>query len=82
MIREELAELARLNSEMASLGLRVMDGSASPADQRNYAERLIAAGERLKRRADRMGGAVVEGEVVTAEPIALPAQTVELDWEP
>ena len=77
-----LAELARINGDMASLGLRVMEGSASPAEQRHYAERLIAVGQRLKRRADGMGGAVVEGEVLTAAPIALPAQTVELDWEP
>jgi hypothetical protein len=77
--RELLTELARINGDMASLGLRVMEGSASPAEQRHYAERLIAVGQS---RADGMGGAVVEGEVLTAAPIALPEQTVELDWEP
>lgn len=53
MIREDrelLAELARLNTAMASLALRIMDGSASAAEQRDYAQRLIAAGERLGRR--------------------------------
>jgi hypothetical protein len=49
--RELLAELARLNTAMASLALRIMDGSASVAEQHNYAQRLIAAGERLQQRA-------------------------------
>ena len=62
--RELLAELARLNTDMASLALRVMEGSASDVEQRHYAKRLIAAGERLQLRADGMGGAVIEGEVV------------------
>ncbi|MGQ0719704.1 MAG: hypothetical protein ACT4NP_20770 [Pseudonocardiales bacterium] len=84
MIREDrelLAELARLNTDMASLGLRVMEGSASSAEQRHYAKRLIAAGERLQRRADGMGGAVIDGEVVTGVSIALPAHMVEPEWE-
>ncbi len=79
--RELLAELARLNRDMASLALRVMEGSASAAEQQHYAKRLIAAGERLQRRADRMGGAVIEGEVVAGASIALPAHVVELEWE-
>lgn len=74
MIREDrelLAELARLNTDMASLGLRVVEGSASAAEQRHYAERLIAVGKRLQRRADGMGGAVIEGEAVTATVLML-----------
>ncbi|MGH3778699.1 MAG: hypothetical protein ACRDRR_23680 [Pseudonocardiaceae bacterium] len=85
MIREDrelLAELARLNRDMAALALRVMEGSASAAEQRHYATRLIAAGERLQRRADGMGGAVIEGEVVAGASIALPANAVEPEWEP
>jgi len=84
MIREDrelLVELARLNTEMPSLGLRVMEGSASAAEQRHYAERLIAAGERLQRRVDGMGGEVIEGEVLTGASIALPAQTIGPDWD-
>ena len=84
MIREDrelLAELARLNGDMASLALRVMEGSASAAEQRHYAKRLIAAGERLQRRADGLGGAVIEGEVVAGASIAFPAHTVEPEWE-
>ena len=80
--RELLAELARLNGDMASLGLRVMEGSAGAAEQRHYAQRLIAAGERLQQWADGMGGAVIEGVVVVEAPVTLPARTIELDWEP
>lgn len=42
--RELLAELSRLNTEMPSLALGIMDGSASGADQAHYAKRLIAVG--------------------------------------
>lgn len=88
MIREDrelLAELARINGDMAQLGLRIVEGNASAAEQQHYAQRLIAAGEGLKRRAEAMGGTIIEGEVLTDEPIALPGHTVEpveLDWEP
>lgn len=85
MIREDrelLAELARLNSDMAALALRVIDGSASAEEQQHYAQRLIAAGQRLQRRANGMRGVVIEGEVEAQNPIALPPNTVELDWEP
>ena len=83
MIREDrelLAELARLNSDMAPLALRIMDESASVTEQQHYAQRLIAVGERLQRRADGMRGPVIEGEIVTGLT-ALPAHTVELDWK-
>ncbi|MGH3898603.1 MAG: hypothetical protein ACRDTA_10185 [Pseudonocardiaceae bacterium] len=82
MIREDrelLAELARLNGDMAPLALRIMDDSASAAEQRHYAQRLIVAGKRLQRRADEVGGAVVEGDVLVDERIALPAHTGESD---
>ena len=78
MIREDrelLAELAQLNRAMAPLAMRMMEGSASLAEQQEYARRLITAGERLQRRADGMGGAIVEGEVLTNEPRAVPAYT-------
>lgn len=86
MIREDrelLAELARLNTDMPSLGLRMMDGSADAAEQEHYAQRLISVGKRLRRRAESRGGMVVEGEV--QESLALPAHAVEpiqLDWRP
>ncbi|MBV9163789.1 MAG: hypothetical protein JO281_20065 [Pseudonocardiales bacterium] len=75
--RELLAELARLNTAMASLAMRIMDGTASAAEQRNYAQRLIAAGERLRRRAEGANGVVVEGEVLANGSLTLPAPAVE-----
>ena len=84
MIREDrelLVELARLNRDMASLALRIMDDSVSAAEQQHYAQRLIAAGERLQRRANEIGGAVVEGDVLVDERSAISAHTVELDWK-
>jgi hypothetical protein len=66
---------------MAPLALRIMDGSASTAEQTHYAQRLIAAGEQLQRRADTSTEIVVEGEVLTAGLLGLPAYTVEHDSE-
>ncbi|MGH3766175.1 MAG: hypothetical protein ACRDS0_29590 [Pseudonocardiaceae bacterium] len=80
MIREDrelLAELARINREMASLALRIVDGTASAAEQQTYAQRLIAAGEQLGQRADGTAAMVVDGEVLTSGPLALAAQTAE-----
>jgi hypothetical protein len=62
--RELFVELARLNTEMASLVLRIIEGSATVAEQAGYAQRLIAAGERLRRRANGTSGVVLEGEVL------------------
>lgn len=83
MIREDrelLAELARLNTAMASLALRIMDGSASVVEQQDYAQSLIATGERLQRRADGIDGAIIDGEVVVDISIALPPHTLEPNW--
>jgi hypothetical protein len=80
--RESLTELARLNSAMAPLALRIMEGTANADEQRNYAQRLIAAGEWLQRRADDNGGTVIEGEALANGPLTLPAHTVAPDWEP
>lgn len=80
MIREDrelLAELARLNGDMAPLGLRIMEGSASVVEQQQYAQRLITAGERLRRRADEMNHPVIEGEVLVDVSLVFPAHTVE-----
>jgi hypothetical protein len=89
--RELLAELARLNTDMPPLALRIMEGSASAREQTHYSDRLMAAGERLRRRAEAMGGTVIEGEVIEGQvaltssdaneqSIALTSHTVEPDW--
>jgi hypothetical protein len=75
--RELLAELARLNRAMASLVLRMMDGSASAGEQRDYAERLIAAGKRLHARADEMNYLVIDGETAVGAAVMFPGNTVE-----
>ncbi|MGH4010173.1 MAG: hypothetical protein ACRDTH_18795 [Pseudonocardiaceae bacterium] len=85
MIREDrelLAELARLNGDMASLGLRIMEGSASAIEQQHYAQRLIATGERLWCRADEAGHPIIDGEVLADKAITLPPHTAEPDWKP
>jgi hypothetical protein len=60
--RELLAQLARLNSDMTPLAIRIMDDSASAAEQAHYAQRLVSAGEWLRRRAYGTSGVVIEGE--------------------
>jgi hypothetical protein len=80
--RELLAELARLNTEMMSLAMRIMDAGASADEQAHYAQRLIAAGERLRRRADETAGVVIEGEVLISESLILPGLTTEPHREP
>ncbi len=65
MIREDrelLAELARVNSDVAPLALRLMDDRATAEEQQDLGERLICIGRRLRRRAAHAGG-VVEGHV-------------------
>jgi hypothetical protein len=79
--RELLTELARLNRAMASLALRVMDGSVGATEQRDYGQRLIAAGERLRRRADNKMSdpVVIEGTMLLekGDSLALPGHGVE-----
>ncbi len=85
MIREDrelLAELARLNRDMAQLAMRIVDASASAAEQAHYAQRLVAAGEWLQRRANETAGTVIEGEVLAHGPLTLPGLTVEPYREP
>ncbi len=83
MIREDrelLVELARVNSDVVLVAMRVMDDSATDEEQKVLGERLIAVGERLRRRADGMGGVIIESEVSADVSLALPAHTVEPDW--
>lgn len=80
--RELLTELARLNTAMAPLAMRIMEGGASVAEQQDYAQRLIAAGRRLQRRVNETAGVVVEGAVLGNGPLAPPVSTIEPYREP
>jgi hypothetical protein len=85
MIREDrelLAELARLNRELTPLAMRIMEHAASAAEQADYAQRLIAAGERLQRRAAGANAVVIEGEVLAKTPLTFPGFTAEPYREP
>ncbi|MGH4021056.1 MAG: hypothetical protein ACRDT0_17895 [Pseudonocardiaceae bacterium] len=61
--RELLAEMARVNSDIVTVAMRVMDDSAAPAEQREFGARLIALGEALQARAGQSAMGVVAGEV-------------------
>jgi hypothetical protein len=69
--RELPAELARLNTDVVPLAMQVMEGSATAQEQRIFAKRLIAAGERLHRRADNSEHVIIDGEVAAGDTGAL-----------
>lgn len=73
--RELLADLARLNTDVALLAVRITLGSATAHEQKIFAERLIAAGERLRRRADESERVVIDEEAVFATARGLPTDT-------
>ncbi len=66
--RELLAELARVNSDVTPLAMRIMDGSVTAEEQCVFAERLHAMAHRLQSRATN-ASLVVDGEVL-ASPYA------------
>ena len=59
-----------------------MEHAASAAEQADYAQRLIAAGERLRRRAAGANAVVIEGEVLAKGPLTLQGLTAEPYREP
>jgi hypothetical protein len=62
--RELLAELARLNSDVTPLAMRIIDHSVTAAEQHEFADRLEALGRWFHERAN--GPAlVIQGEIVT-----------------
>jgi hypothetical protein len=73
--RELLAELARLNTDVVPLAMRVMEGSVTGQEQRIFAKRLIAAGKRLHRRADDSERVIIDGEVTVGDNGALCVNT-------
>lgn len=79
---EYSSTVARLGTDMAPLALRIMDASAGADEQARYAQRLIAAGQRLLPRANAAAGVVIEGEVLTSRPLILPGPIAEPYREP
>lgn len=71
--RELLAELARLNSDVVPLAMRIMEESVTADEQHAFAERLTAMAQQLQVRASAV---VIEGAVVAAPDNA--AHHVEL----
>ena len=69
--RELLAELARMNSDVAPLAMRIMDDSATRDEQQALAERLIELGTRLSHRA-RLTRIVIDGDTGTSETEEFP----------
>jgi NADH:ubiquinone oxidoreductase subunit D len=68
MIREDrvlLTELARLNTDVVPLAMRIMDHSATAEEHYAFAERLAAMAQRLQARAAHVG-LVIAGEVAVA----------------
>ncbi len=59
--RELLAELARLNTDVVPLAMRIMDESVTADEQYTFAERLIAMATQLQVRAT-TPWLVVDGE--------------------
>ena len=58
MIREDrllLTELARLNTDVVPLAIRIMDHSATAEEHYAFAERLAAMAQRLQDRGAQMG---------------------------
>ncbi|MGH3767940.1 MAG: hypothetical protein ACRDS0_10080 [Pseudonocardiaceae bacterium] len=60
--REMLAELARLNSDVVPLAMRIMENSVTSEEQHAFAQRLIAMAQQLQMRA---AVAIIDGEVAT-----------------
>lgn len=77
MIRDDRELLARLTTAMAPLAMRIRDGTASAAEQQTCAHRLMVAGERVRRPAKEVRGAVIEGKVLVGGALTFPMHTVE-----
>jgi NADH:ubiquinone oxidoreductase subunit D len=68
VIREDrllLTELARLNTDVMPLAMRIMDESATAEEHYAFAERLAAMAQRLQDRGAHLGF-VIDGEITAA----------------
>jgi hypothetical protein len=62
--RELLADFARMNSDVVTLAMQIMDDSATSEEQQTFAERLIELGTRLSHQARRTR-IVIDGDTGT-----------------
>lgn len=70
MIRADrvlLVDLARMNSDVVPLAMRIMDDSATFDEQRTFADRLIELGTRLHGRALQTG-LVIDSDTTGESP--------------
>ncbi len=65
--RELLAELARMNSDVVPLAMKIMGDSATVEEQRPFANRLLELGTRLNHRACQ-SGLVINCDTVEESP--------------
>jgi hypothetical protein len=77
VIRDDRELRARLTTAMVPLAMRIRDGTASAAEQQTCAHRLMVAGERVRRPATGVRGAVIEGKVLLGGALTFPTHTVE-----
>lgn len=71
--RELLAEIARVNCDVAPLVMRITDHTATGDEQRELAERLINVGRRLRERVDKLDrSCVVDNDIAIADAEGLP----------
>ena len=77
----------RMRRDMGVLCLRIMEDAASGAEQQAYAQRLIAAGERLRRRGNETfemveaTGIVIDGKMLRNELVGLHERTAVMNDE-
>ncbi len=64
--RELLADLARMNSEVAPLAMRIIESTATVEEQQTFADRLIELGVRLNHRAHQR--IVIDGDIALDNP--------------
>ncbi|MGH3973894.1 MAG: hypothetical protein ACRDS9_11305 [Pseudonocardiaceae bacterium] len=68
MIREDrelLAELARLNSDVTPFAMRMIDGSITAAEQREFADRLVRLGRWFHERVNGIARAIEKDTLTT-----------------
>ncbi len=62
-----LADLARMNSDVVPLAMRIMNDSATFDEQRTFADRLIELGTRLHDRVHQTG-LIIDSDTIEESP--------------